>query len=30
MVAVAVIIFVAFIAAAGAPPMDDRCTLPWC
>ncbi|KIZ01288.1 hypothetical protein MNEG_6673 [Monoraphidium neglectum] len=27
---VAVVVFAAFIWTAGPPPIDDRCTLPWC
>ncbi|GBF95694.1 hypothetical protein Rsub_08676 [Raphidocelis subcapitata] len=27
---VAVVVLIAFAATAGPPPMDDRCTLPWC
>ncbi len=30
MAAVALVVLVAFVAAAGPPPVDDRCTLPWC
>ena len=30
MAAVALVVLIAFVAAAGPPPVDDRCTLPWC